>query len=95
MGEYRSIPTLSPSPMRPVTLAAALALAALPLSAQKPLTVYVSSSGANPAPSAFTLEQVTSYPFPDQLTAAPSGGRIARALNGARKRNIWTGDAPE
>ncbi len=61
-----------------------VALAAFPLSlvAQTP-------------PSAFTLEQVKSYPFPTELAAAPTGARIAWALNEQGRRNIWVADAPD
>jgi dipeptidyl aminopeptidase/acylaminoacyl peptidase len=81
--------------MRPATFVAALALVALPLAAQTPLSVYVTPAGADTVRSGFTLEQVTSYPFPNELVAAPSGGRIAWALNEAGKRNVWTADAPD
>lgn len=61
--------------------------AALPLAAQAP------ASGS------FTLGQVTSYPFPNELVSAPGGGegsgRIAWALNEAGKRNVWVADAPD
>jgi dipeptidyl aminopeptidase/acylaminoacyl peptidase len=67
-----------------IALLATLATCAtLPLAAQ------------SPARNGFTLEQVTSYPFPNELVAAPSGGRIAWALNEAGKRNIWVADAPD
>ena len=46
------------------------------------------------APAPFTLEQITSYPFPSELTAAPAGGRIAWALNEQGRRNIWVADVP-
>lgn len=45
--------------------------------------------------SSFTLEQVTSYPFPDELTAAATGSRIAWALNEQGRRNIWVAEAPD
>src|SRR5438309_5543163 len=48
-----------------------------------------------PAAPSFTLEQVKSYPFPNELTAAATGGRIAWALNEQGRRNIWVGDAPD
>ena len=69
--------------MRLHSLAAIAALTSLaaPLSAQRP--------------SRFTLEQITSYPFPNELTAAPSGGRIAWALNEQGRRNIFVSDAPD
>ena len=69
--------------MRLATLAVAFNLIALPLSAQLP-----NRTG-------FTVEQVTSYPFPNELVAAPSGGRIAWALNEQGKRNVWVADAPD
>ena len=43
----------------------------------------------------FTIEQVKSYPFPNELTSAAKSGRIAWALNEQGKRNIWVADAPE
>ena len=42
----------------------------------------------------FTINQVKSYPFPNELVAAPRGGRIAYALNEQGKRNVWVADAP-
>ena len=66
--------------MRLRTLLPALALSAAPsLFAQQP----------------FTLEQLKSYPFPNELSAAPSGGRIAWALNEQGRRNLWVADAPD
>jgi dipeptidyl aminopeptidase/acylaminoacyl peptidase len=67
--------------LRSFVAAAAFSAAALPLSAQRS--------------SRFTLEQITSYPFPNELTAAPSGGRIAWALNEQGRRNIFVSDAPD
>jgi dipeptidyl aminopeptidase/acylaminoacyl peptidase len=65
--------------LRPVI--AALAIGTSSLSAQRPAT--------------FTIDQITSYPFPNELTAAPSGGRIAWALNEQGRRNVWVADAPD
>lgn len=47
------------------------------------------------AASPFTLEQVTSAPFPSDLAAAPNGGRIAWVLNERGARNIWAASAPD
>jgi dipeptidyl aminopeptidase/acylaminoacyl peptidase len=51
------------------------------------------------APSAlaqsFTMEQVKSYPFPNGLTAAGTGSRIAWALNERGKRNVWVAEGPD
>src|SRR5260221_363694 len=42
----------------------------------------------------FSISQIKSYPFPNELTAAARGGRIAYALDEQGKRNIWVADAP-
>ena len=47
-----------------------------------------------PAQSPFSIEQVKSYPFPNELTAAGSGSRIAWAFNEQGKRNIWVAEGP-
>ena len=67
--------------MRLRHLIATLAVAASPLAAQQP--------------AGFTLEQVKSYPFPTELTAAPTGGRIAWALNEQGRRNVWVAAPPD
>ena len=41
----------------------------------------------------FSLAQVRSYPFPNELTAA-SGSRIAWAMNEQGQRNIWAAEGP-
>lgn len=43
----------------------------------------------------FTLEQITSYPFPSELTTAGSGSRIAFAVNEKGLRNIYVAEGPE
>ena len=43
----------------------------------------------------FTLEQVLSAPFPSELVAAPSGGKVAWLLNERGARNIWMAAAPD
>jgi len=43
----------------------------------------------------FTLEQVLSAPFPSELIASPSGGRVAWLLNERGARNIWVAAAPD
>jgi len=40
----------------------------------------------------FTLEQVMSSPFPDELTAAPAGGAVAWVFNAEGRRNIWAAE---
>ncbi len=43
----------------------------------------------------FTLEQVRGYPFPDELTAAATGSRLAWAVDERGMRNIWVAQGPE
>lgn len=62
-------------------LAVLLVLVATPLAAQRPST--------------FTLEQVASYPFPNELAAASTGSRIAWAMNEQGRRNVWVAEAPD
>jgi len=59
-------------------LLAALALLAAPLAAQQP----------------FTLEQVRSYPFPNELAAAATGNRVAWAMNEHGQRNLYVAEGP-
>jgi len=42
-----------------------------------------------------TLEQVISVPFPTELTAAPTTGKVAWVFNAQGKRNIWVAEAPD
>ena len=42
-----------------------------------------------------TINKIKSYPFPNELVAAPRGGRIAYALNEQGRRNVWVADAPD
>lgn len=41
-----------------------------------------------------TLEQLMSAPFPENLTAAKTGNRIAWTFNQEGKRNIWVAEGP-
>src|SRR6266478_7140422 len=41
-----------------------------------------------------TLEELLSAPFPDNLTAAKTGNRIAWTFNQEGKRNIWVAEGP-
>src|ERR1700730_8265604 len=52
-------------------------------------------AGALVAQQSFTLEQVTSAPFPNSLTAAPSGGRLVWQLNARGARNLWGASPPD
>jgi dipeptidyl aminopeptidase/acylaminoacyl peptidase len=42
----------------------------------------------------FTLKSVLSYPFPSELVAAPTGSKIAWAMNEQGKRNIYVAEGP-
>src|SRR5213078_460367 len=42
----------------------------------------------------FTLEQVTSSPFPSDLIASKRGDKLAWAFDAEGKRNIWIAEAP-
>ncbi|HLF83710.1 MAG TPA: alpha/beta fold hydrolase [Blastocatellia bacterium] len=42
----------------------------------------------------FTLEQVTSSPFPSDLIASQKGDRVAWVFDAEGKRNIWVAEAP-
>lgn len=43
----------------------------------------------------FTAEQVRSYPFPQNLTAAAAGARLAWTLNERGLRNVYVAEGPE
>jgi len=47
------------------------------------------------AADSFTLEQIKSYPFPNELTASATGARIAWAFNERGSRNIWVAEGPD
>jgi dipeptidyl aminopeptidase/acylaminoacyl peptidase len=42
----------------------------------------------------FTMQQVTSYPFPSELTSSSLGSKIAVAINEQGKRNIYVAEGP-
>jgi dipeptidyl aminopeptidase/acylaminoacyl peptidase len=42
----------------------------------------------------FTLEQIRSYPFPNELVAAATGSRIAWAMNERGLRNVYVAEGP-
>ena len=43
----------------------------------------------------FTIERVTSYPYPLELVASPSGSRLAWVFNEKGVRNIWAAEGPD
>lgn len=52
------------------------------------------ATGGAQAPAGFTFEQVRSYPFPNELTAAATGSRLAWAMNEQGHRNLWVAEGP-
>jgi dipeptidyl aminopeptidase/acylaminoacyl peptidase len=47
------------------------------------------------ASNSFTIEQITNYPFPNELTASASGSRIAWGFNERGARNVWVAEGPD
>ena len=54
---------------------------------------FVAAMCAAASPRPFTLQQVMSAPFPSELTAAPSGAKVAWVFNAQGSRNIWVAEA--
>jgi dipeptidyl aminopeptidase/acylaminoacyl peptidase len=50
---------------------------------------------STPQTSSFTVEQIKSYPFPNELTACATGAKLAWAFNERGSRNIWVAEGPE
>jgi len=66
-----------------------VAAVAAALSLSQPPRVAASSV------TAFTVEQIKGYPFPNELTSSSQGERIAWAFNERGARNIWVADGPD
>src|SRR5678815_4795481 len=47
------------------------------------------------ASNSFTIEQIKGYPFPNELTTAATGARIAWAFNERGARNVWVAEGPD
>lgn len=43
----------------------------------------------------FSLKEITSYPFPAELTSMPNGSKIALSINQRGKRNVYVGNGPQ
>jgi dipeptidyl aminopeptidase/acylaminoacyl peptidase len=43
----------------------------------------------------FTMEQIKSYPFPNELTTAATGSRLAWAFDERGLRNVWVDEGPD
>ncbi|MGH8213441.1 MAG: prolyl oligopeptidase family serine peptidase [Rhodanobacteraceae bacterium] len=61
------------------------------------LALPLSCMGQKPVPgtTGFTLQQVLDYPFPQDLTAAEKGDRIAWVINLRGVRNVWVAQVPD
>ena len=59
------------------------------------LTTASLFSTAQRAAQSFTLEQIKSYPFPNELTTSATGSRIAWAFNERGARNVWVAEGPD
>src|SRR5918911_272802 len=57
--------------------------------------IFASTIIASAQSNQFTVAQVKSYPFPNELTASLSGSRIAWAFNEQGQRNIWVAEGPD
>src|SRR5436309_180933 len=73
--------------MRSTIIAAVTALGVLASSA---VAAQAVASRSTP----FTVNQVRSYPFPNELTAAATGSRLAWAFNEQGRRNIYVAEGP-
>ena len=58
-------------------------------------TLPVTQTASASRTASFTLEQIKSYPFPNELTASASGSKIAWAFNERGKRNVWVAEGAE
>ncbi|PSL07246.1 dipeptidyl aminopeptidase/acylaminoacyl peptidase [Cecembia rubra] len=58
------------------------------------LSIFIFLLGFNLFAQSFTMEQVTSFPFPSELTASNSKDWIAWAMNEKGLRNIYLAQAP-
>jgi dipeptidyl aminopeptidase/acylaminoacyl peptidase len=57
--------------------------------------VVVPEAARSQRAASYTLEQIKSYPFPNELTAAATGSRIAWALNERGARNVFVAEGPD
>jgi dipeptidyl aminopeptidase/acylaminoacyl peptidase len=58
------------------------------------LAALVFSAAAHGQTTDFTLQQIRSYPFPNELTAASAGSKIAWAFNESGQRNVYVAEGP-
>ena len=84
-------PSLSNRFVRSILIGAAAILVAATIVFS---SISTNTASALHAPS-FTLEQIKSYPFPNELTASATGSRIAWAFNERGARNVWVAEGPD
>jgi len=60
----------------------------------KRLCLVLAALAATAAAQNLSLERITSYPFPNELAAAPTGSRLAWAVNQSGVRNIYVAEGP-
>ncbi|MBK5186931.1 MAG: DPP IV N-terminal domain-containing protein, partial [Gemmatimonadaceae bacterium] len=58
-------------------------------------TIAASTTAGTSASGSFSLEQILSYPYPEELTSSRSGARIAWVFNVRGVRNIWVAEGPD
>lgn len=59
------------------------------------VSVCQATRGTASSTASFTIEQIKSYPFPNELTVSATGSRIAWAFNERGRRNVWVADGPD
>lgn len=59
------------------------------------LAIIGIAATATLAQSPFSVAQIKSYPFPNELTTSPTGAKLAWAFDEQGKRNVWVAEAPD
>lgn len=63
--------------------------------ARKAHAVAATTVAGAPAPGSFSLDQILSYPYAEELTSSRSGARIAWVFNVRGVRNIWAAEGSD
>src|SRR5438874_11341782 len=77
-----------PIPLRRLSAA----MAPIPCLALATQLTHAAPRPSPPVPSGFTIADVKSAPFPQELTAAGTGSRIAWAFDEEGQRNLWVAE---
>lgn len=72
-----------------------LSLLAFPFGAFAQTGTHTADRSSGTPNGSFTLEQILSYPFTEELVSAPTGSRIAWVFNRAGVRNVWVAAGPD